>query len=286
MKSFIQRLFKDRHKTMDIILLDDTKPGQDDSYRIKPNSLFISFTVLSVLFSIVVALVFMLTPLGGLLYNTDEVEIRREIQNISDRVLALQDSLNVRDQELGEIKEVIRLNQDTTLVLDQRLSGVSSRTNTNEGNVASSSYSNLNIFEDFESGNFVSMNILSGAPDFPAQAPVSGTKTRGYEPNKGHYGLDIATKEHELFMSVADGTVISNSWTIDFGYVISVQHNDGLVSTYKHCSKLYKAKGEKVLKGDVLGLVGNKGVSSSGPHLHFEIWKNGVSKNPISYLIF
>ena len=286
MKSFIERLFKDRHKTVDIILLDDTKPGQDDSYRIKPNNLFMSFTALSVLFSIIVALIFMLTPLGGLLYNTDEVEIRREIQNISERVLALQDSLNIRDQQLGEIKEVIRLNQDTTLALNQRLSTVNSNTNTSEGNATSASYSNLNIFEDFESGNFVSMNILNGAPDFPAKSPVSGTKTRGYEPNEGHYGLDIATKENDEFTSVAEGTVISNSWTIDFGYVISVQHNDGLVSTYKHCSKLYKTKGEKVLKGDVLGLVGNKGVSSSGPHLHFEIWKNGVSKNPISYLIF
>ena len=125
MKSFIKRLFKDRHKILEIILLDDTKPGQDDSYRLKPNNLFISFTVLSVFFSIIVALVFMLTPLGGLLYNTDEVEIRREIQNISERILSLQDSLDVRDQQLREIKEVIRLNQDTTLALNERLTSVS-----------------------------------------------------------------------------------------------------------------------------------------------------------------
>lgn len=286
MKSFIQKLFKDRHKTVDIILLDDSKPGQDNSYRIKPNKLFISFTILSVIFSVIVALIFMLTPLGGLLYNTDEVQIRREIQNISDRVLGLQDSLDVRDQQLREIKDVIRLNQDTTLVLNERLNLINSNSANTEGGAVSPSFANLNIFEDFTSGNLVSVNILSGAPDFPTRTPVSGTRTRGYEPQEGHYGIDIATKENESFTSVADGTVISNSWTIDYGYVISVQHNDGLVSTYKHCSKLYKTKGEKVLKGDVLGLVGNKGVSSSGPHLHFEIWKNGVSKNPVSYLIF
>lgn len=286
MKSFIQRLFKDRHKTVDIILLDDSKPGQDDSYRIKPNKLFISFTILSVVFSIIVALIFMLTPLGGLLYNTDEVQIRREIQNISDRILGLQDSLDVRDQQLKEIKDVIRLNQDTTLVLNERLNLINLSSEGNEDETISTSFGNLNIFEDFNSGNLISANILRKAPDFPTRAPVSGTRTRGYEPQEGHYGIDIATKENESFISVADGTVISNSWTIDYGYVISVQHNDGLVSIYKHCSKLYKAKGEKILKGDVLGLVGNKGVSSSGPHLHFEIWKNGVSKNPVSYLIF
>jgi murein DD-endopeptidase MepM/ murein hydrolase activator NlpD len=286
MKAFIQRLFKDRHKTLDIILLDDSKPGQDDSYRIKPQKMFLSFTVLSIFFSILVALGFMLTPLGGLLYNTDEVQIRSEIQNISERILALQDSLNVRDQQLEEIKQVIRLNQDTTLSMNEGLNLLSESLPNNSGQLNSSTFTNLSITEQFESSNFLSVNILENAPDFPTRSPVSGTRTRGYKPQEGHFGLDIATKENEPFSSVADGTVISNSWTIEFGYVISVQHNDGLVSTYKHCSKLYKSKGEKILKGDLLGLVGNTGISSSGPHLHFEIWENGVSKNPISYLIF
>jgi murein DD-endopeptidase MepM/ murein hydrolase activator NlpD len=286
MKSFIKRLFKDRHKTVEVILLDDTKPGQDDSYRLKPNKLFISFTVLSVIFSIIVALIFMLTPLGSLLYNTDEVEIRREIQNISERVLSLQDSLDVRDQQLREIKQVIRLNQDTTLAIDERLSSISASNNENPNAGISQSFANLNVFEQFDAGNLATTSILSNAPDFPTLAPVQGTQTRGYVPLEGHFGIDIATKENETFVNIAEGTVISSSWTIDFGYVISVQHKDGLVSTFKHCSKLYKTKGEKVLKGEVLGLIGNTGVSSSGPHLHFEIWKNGVSQNPLAYLIF
>ena len=286
MRAFIKRLFKDRHKTVEIILLDDSKPGQDDSYNIKPNNLFMSFTVLSVIFSVLVAMIFMLTPLGGLIYNTDEIEIRREIQGISERLISLQDSLDVRDQQLREIKEVIRLNKDTTLTLDERLSSVSSIENSNNISSSTSSFSNLNISEVFESGSLVLANVIENAPDFPTQAPAEGTRTRGYEPLEGHFGLDIATKENDIFMNIADGTVISSSWTIDFGYVISVQHKDGLVSTYKHCSKLYKTKGEKVFKGDVLGLIGNTGISSSGPHLHFEIWKNGVSQNPLAYLIF
>lgn len=286
MRAFIKRLFKDRHKTVEIILLDDSKPGQDDSYNIKPNNLFMSFTVLSVIFSVLVAMIFMLTPLGGLLYNTDEIEIRREIQGISERLISLQDSLDVRDQQLREIKEVIRLNKDTTLTLDERLSSVSSIENSNNISSSTSSFSNLNISEVFESGSLVLANVIENAPDFPTQAPAEGTRTRGYEPLEGHFGLDIATKANDIFMNIADGTVISSSWTIDFGYVISVQHKDGLVSTYKHCSKLYKTKGEKVFKGDVLGLIGNTGISSSGPHLHFEIWKNGVSQNPLAYLIF
>lgn len=286
MRSFIQRLFKDRHKIVDIILLDDSKPGQDDSYKIKPNNLFLGLLALSITFSVIVALIFMLTPLGGLLYNTDEVKIKREIQNISERVIALQDSLNVRDQQLNEIKQVIRLNQDTTLALDDRLSEISLGTENGVSNISSPDLANVNVFEQFESGNLTAVNVLSNSPDFPANVPVSGTLTRPYEPLEGHFGLDIAAKEMEIFKNVAEGTVISSSWTIEYGYVISVQHNDGVVTTYKHCSKLFKIKGEKVLKGDVLGLIGNTGVSSSGPHLHFEVWKNGITQNPISYLIF
>lgn len=286
MRAFIKRLFKDRHKTVEIILLDDSKPGQDDSYNIKPNTLFISFTVLSVAFSVLVAMIFMLTPLGALLYNTDEIQIRREIQDISERIISLQDSLDVRDQQLREIKEVIRLNKDTTLTLDERLSSVSSIENSSNLSSSIPSFSNLSVSDMFDSGSLILANVIENTPDFPTQAPAKGTLTRGYEPLEGHFGLDIATKENDIFMNIADGTVISSSWTIDFGYVISVQHKDGLVSTYKHCSKLYKTKGEKVFKGDVLGLIGNTGVSSSGPHLHFEIWKNGVSQNPLAYLIF
>lgn len=286
MKSFIKRLFEDRDKTINLILLDDSKPGQDDSYSITPKYLFRALISFAIVLLVLLSLVFMLTPLGSLLYNTDEVEIRNEIKAISTRIIALQDSLDVRDQQLRDIQEVIRLNKDTTLAMDERLSLLANTEKGTEELRSNNEFANLNIFEQFESGDFVSINILKNTPDFPAKVPVSGTQTRGYEPQAGHYGIDIATKENETFVNVADGTVLWSSWTIDYGYVLSIQHKDGIVSTYKHCSKIYRNKGEKVLKGDILGLTGNTGISSSGPHLHFEIWKNGVSQNPISYLIF
>ncbi|HBX66955.1 MAG TPA: hypothetical protein DEG32_12680, partial [Balneolaceae bacterium] len=62
-------------------------------------------------------------------------------------------------------------------------------------------------------------------------------------------------------------------------------HSEGIVTTYKHLSKLNKKEGDLVLKGDILGEIGNAGVLSTGPHLHFEIWKNGVPQNPEVYLI-
>ncbi len=126
---------------------------------------------------------------------------------------------------------------------------------------------------------------MEAPPVFPVRYPVNGTLTRGYLPAEGHYGLDIATKENEPVLNIADGSVTNSGWTISNGYVISIQHKDGLLTIYKHLSKLNKKEGDIVLKGDILGTIGNTGVLSTGPHLHFELWKNGVPQNPEVYLI-
>ncbi len=128
-------------------------------------------------------------------------------------------------------------------------------------------------------------NVAQNVPSFPSRYPVQGSLTRGYLPDEEHYGLDIATKLNEPVINIADGSVINSSWTINNGYVISVQHGEGVVSNYKHLAKLNKKEGDLVLRGDILGEVGVTGILSTGPHLHFEIWKNGVPQNPEVYLI-
>ncbi|MFA5669188.1 MAG: M23 family metallopeptidase [Balneolaceae bacterium] len=284
MKDFLKRLYVDRKKTVKVLLLDDSSPGNDKSYILKPKALFNFWIATSIILAIIVAFVFMLTPLGGLLYNSDEIEIRRELNNISMRVMALQDSLDIRDSQLGEIKKVIRTNADTTLTQDVRLREALEARNSNNPYI-SNPFQFTTVLDEINDSEFLIANILNNNTGFPSPYPVQGTFTRGYEPINGHYGIDIATKKDEVFTSVADGTVIASSWTIEYGYLLSVQHSDGIVTTFKHCSKLYKQEGESVQKGDILGLIGDVGVASSGPHLHFEIWKNGVPQNPLLYLI-
>lgn len=284
MKDLIKRLFRDRNKTIKLILLDDSKPGQDNSYTLRPSNMFLAFLLSLIVVAALVSSILIFTPLGGLLYSPDDVAIRREIDSIAERIQSLQDSLEVRDAQLREIKKVIRTNQDTTLALDENID-----TSLLEGSVMDasvfSSVALYNTFENMNSGDFLMLNVLEEVPDFPARYPVEGTTTRGYEPQQGHFGIDIATTADEPILNIADGTIITSNWTMSYGYVISVQHRAGLVTTYKHCSKLFKREGEEVQKGDILGLTGDVGTSSSGPHLHFEIWKNGVSQNPLLYLI-
>lgn len=116
--------------------------------------------------------------------------------------------------------------------------------------------------------------------------PVSGLITQSYSFDERHYGIDIVTKENELIKSILNGVVVLSSWTFETGHVVAVQHENGLLSVYKHNSVLLKEQGERVKAGEALAIIGNSGKWSSGPHLHFELWHNNNPVDPEEYILF
>ncbi|HLR76854.1 MAG TPA: M23 family metallopeptidase, partial [Balneolaceae bacterium] len=138
----------------------------------------------------------------------------------------------------------------------------------------------------FLTGNMISVSSLLKNPlQFPVEWPVKGTLTREYNKENGHFGIDIAANKGTDFHAIADGVVIGKSWSLNYGYVLYIQHGKGIITVYKHASAIIPEIGALILKGDILGHVGNTGVISSGPHLHMEIWANGLPQNPLHYLI-
>lgn len=115
-------------------------------------------------------------------------------------------------------------------------------------------------------------------------SPLDGTVTDGFNPKLDHYGVDLVAPKNEPVKSVADGVVIMSSWTLDGGYVISIQHPGNLISVYKHNSELFKNVGNFVAAGEVIATIGNTGELTSGPHLHLELWHNGNPVNPQEYI--
>ena len=107
-----------------------------------------------------------------------------------------------------------------------------------------------------------------------------------FDAKGNHYGIDIVSNLNEPILSVLDGTVVMAGWTLEAGYVIQVQHNDNLISIYKHNSQLLKQMGDRVLAGEAIAIVGNTGELTTGPHLHFELWYNGNPLNPRDYIVF
>lgn len=116
--------------------------------------------------------------------------------------------------------------------------------------------------------------------------PVEGVVTQSFNEKDRHYGTDIVAKSNAKVATVLDGVVVFTDWTVKTGYVIQVQHANDLLSVYKHNSTLLKKQGDYVRAGEVIAVVGNTGEESSGPHLHFELWRAGNPLNPEDFIKF
>ncbi|MGB7395778.1 MAG: peptidoglycan DD-metalloendopeptidase family protein [Pricia sp.] len=116
--------------------------------------------------------------------------------------------------------------------------------------------------------------------------PVNGVVSQKYDIEKKHFAVDVTAPIETPIKAVANGTVIFSGWTSDTGYVIILEHTEGLLSAYKHNGALYKEQGDAVRAGEAIASVGNTGELTTGPHLHFELWNNGKTVNPTDYIDF
>ncbi len=116
--------------------------------------------------------------------------------------------------------------------------------------------------------------------------PIKGMITDGYNKAINHPFIDIAAAANTTVYSILDGTVISAGWNDDTGYTIQIQHDNNLISIYKHNEQLLRSSGDKVKAGTPIAIVGNTGKLSTGTHLHFELWHNGEAIDPTAYIKF
>ena len=115
--------------------------------------------------------------------------------------------------------------------------------------------------------------------------PLKGVISQGYDPVIHPY-IDITAPSGSAVNAIADGTVIYDGWSDEDGHIIQIQHAGDIISIYKHNQKLLKKTGDKVKAGTAIALVGNTGSTSTGDHLHFELWHDGESLDPTAYINF
>jgi len=116
--------------------------------------------------------------------------------------------------------------------------------------------------------------------------PIKGLVTNSFNTSRNHYGTDIVSGTDEAVKSILNGTITLATWTLETGWVIQVQHENNIISVYKHNAELLKKVGEVVKAGEPIAIIGNSGELTTGPHLHFELWYNGVPLNPEDYISF
>ena len=150
--------------------------------------------------------------------------------------------------------------------------------------------------------NIISENVLSapvdkivkiGTKEPPSpvgtgdlSVPASGTLSSrfGSRWGRSHQGIDLAASVGTNIYAADNGRVIYSEYhNGGFGYMIQIDHGNGIVTYYAHCSELLVPEGTVVAKGDLIARVGNTG-RSTGPHLHFEVRENGTPVDPSRYL--
>ncbi|MFQ9264847.1 MAG: M23 family metallopeptidase [Clostridia bacterium] len=226
---------------------------------------------------------------------------RTQEENESDIIIALQNELEitykyyevafkgekidaVEDKETAEklVNDIKKLSdEEVELEINEKTTE-----NLNELNINTLEVAKENIIETLNIDTTTEITNINGIKI--ATLPVSGTISSRYGVSSSirsskHTGLDIAANQGTQIKVVADGTVTCASYSGSYGYLVKVDHGNGVETWYAHTSKMYVKEGQEVKAGDVIALVGSTG-NSTGPHLHFEVRINGEHVNPQNYL--
>ena len=116
---------------------------------------------------------------------------------------------------------------------------------------------------------------------WPTEGPVIsifGQRSRGW-----HAGIDIKAEQGSEIVAAAPGTVVYSGWIRAYGQVVKIQHSNGFITLYAHNEKNLVEVGEDVVAGQLIALVGRTG-HASGPHVHFEVRRDGKAYNPLHLL--
>lgn len=189
------------------------------------------------------------TPLKRIMPGYPSYSTQREAVENAAMVDSLENRMRIMTLQLTNIRRIIA--GEEPLPLDSLLSknGVESTEITAEAmdhHADSILREKIDSIEKYNLRPSGAEPRLEGLIFFP---PVKGVVTEKYNPAKGHPFIDIAVQNNSAVCAVLDGTVIAAYWTDDTGYNIQIQHNNDLISIYKHNTRLLKKVGEKVSAG-------------------------------------
>ncbi len=274
-----------KHKYRLIIYNDDTFE-EVGFLRLSRLNLFSVIGMVIVLLISGVTILIAFTPIREFIPGYPDGNMRRNIINNVYKLDSLEKEIKIRDRYFESINTIIRggtpmsyeNSQDTTI-------------NYQDITFDKSEHDSLlrQQIEEEELFNLTLLNSGSNRTDFSSIhffPPVKGLVTNSFNPNENHYGTDIVTESNKVVVATLDGTVIMANWTLETGYVIQIQHQNNLISVYKHNSELLKKIGNHITAGEAIAIIGNSGELTSGPHLHFELWHNGTPIDPEDYVAF
>ncbi len=283
-KNFIDRL----RKHYRLVIMNDDNFEIKSSVKLNPLNLLFILSTLFVLFAFVILLLLQISPVRQLIFGEDQSPaIKRELIQMHSRVDSLRMAIEMQENYLESVRDVLSGNIDTSQpkmnIGQKEYDTIPLEERSIEDSLLRQEFEEKRKYALISGDQNRKFDEIEELYFFP---PVDGIVTNVFEGEDYHYGIDVVSTEEAPVKAVLDGKVIFSAWTLEYGYVIAIQHIDNLISIYKHNSVLLKKVGNFVEAGDVIALIGDTGEYSEGPHLHFELWHKMIPINPLDYIVF
>jgi murein DD-endopeptidase MepM/ murein hydrolase activator NlpD len=300
MFSILSDFIRNAGERLTLIVLDEDGLGHPRRYHVTPARLFAGIGIAVAVVAAITVIVVVATPVRGWFPGLATDEMRQEARLNAARLQTVEDSLSAQEAWLTHVRNLVlgRIDPGEGAGMPDLGRGTPFT-----GDLADMTA--VPLSEDWQDHQQPALPVARMPADsmarlisvatagdrflsslsFPMLPPVSGLLTRGFDARGGHYAIDVAVKEGTIVRAVGDGYVFLADWTHDGGHVIAIQHAEGFVSVYKHNRQLLKRAGDRVQDREPISLSGNTGEITTGPHVHFELWLDGLAQDPADYLI-
>jgi len=283
-------LLRRLHDKYRLVLLNEETLEERISFKLSRMNVFVAIGLLSIILVFITTYIIAFTPLKEYIPGYTDVTLQRRIYELQLRSDSVAYAMRSQAKYLESLKNVLNGN-----ITDERemlpADTANSRKYINikdkrspEDSILRTEYDNANKYNLFKSDKAPSKG--ASIRNLTFFSPVKGIVTSEFDPLRKHFGIDIVAPREQVIKSIQDGTVIFSGWTVETGYVIAIQHPGNVISVYKHNSVLLQKEGSIIYAGEPVAIIGESGELSTGPHLHLEIWVNGMPVNPKDYIVF
>jgi len=272
-----------RNKFRFVILNDDTFE-ELLTLKLSPLNIFV-FSVVTIVSTIALTTtVIAFTPLKELIPGYASSKLRREAIELALTTDSLTAAIDRNERYIQGVQRILQGE-----VIDTVLQKLETDTSSNSAEIVLSdpSAQDSAFREWVEEENAFTLNQGGAELGIPQLiSPLDGIITSEFDKATNHFAVDIAAASNTPVKTCYEGTVVFADWTSETGNIIIVQHENNLLSAYKHNSALLKEVGEFVRSGEAVAIIGNSGENSTGPHLHFELWFEGAPIDPQNFIKF
>ncbi|MDA9125386.1 M23 family metallopeptidase [Flavobacteriaceae bacterium] len=272
------------HKYRLVVLNEDTFEERL-AFKLTRLNVFVLGSLTAILLVAVTSVLIAFTPVREYIPGYSSTALQKQALELDFKTDSLLDVVYMNDAYISSVKKVLRgevsavvINKDSIFKAAQADADVLDLNPSKADSILRAKVSNEDKYNLFETATTVA--------DFVFFPPVNGSISADFDINEKHFAVDIVIPKNTPIKATADGRVLFASWTSDASYVIIIDHGDELISVYKHNSSLTKSQGEFVKAREVIAISGSSGELSTGPHLHFELWNNGIPLNPTTFIDF